>query len=1156
MSEPLAIERLALHRSPGIPRPGFVLDELGPGINVIHGPNASGKTSTARAIRALLWPDAEPIAGEIAAEADLAIGDAAWRFELEAGRRRCAQGGVEAEAPALPPAEAADRYTLALPDLLAADGSAFARAILRESSGGYDIRAAAERLGFRERVKRPKGLIDRMEGARERLRQARDQEKELQAELEKLEDLRARHARAQEAARRVDVLERARMQQDAAERVRELREQRDAYPAAVTRLSGEERKRAEALEKRAAEQQEKRDRAQRAIAEQERSRAEIGLADALESHGEPDVADARERVGRLEKLEESIADAERRGAEERATRDRQRALLGESVSDEQLAAIDAPTVGELDAFAARAERVRADRLAYDRLSAWLGTEQEHAVPETLREGVAALERWLETAGPPRGARLRRVAAGALAALAVGCGLALAVLHHPIWGAAVALSLAAAGALAAAEWRASDPRERAGHARAFQRTGLHGPTRWQHEDVQRRLGQLRRELASAEMEAERGRRYRDLLEPMRALEQEEKRVAAERAEKAGPLAPLLNDGENGAYSLAFVGNALARWQEAHNQILRLERNVSTMRSQHAATAGALAQRVEPYGEKRPADAAEAKAGVERLATRVERDREARRKRQEAIRERDEAQAELERIAGERAELYEPLGLEPGDEAGLDALLAQREPYEALAQQLRDAEHDRDRAAERLAAHPETDPGLAEKPREELERALEAARETAEQERSLADEIARLEERARASREKHDVERALAERDRAAWSLAEAADREKDALVGHALAAWLQARVRERHRPPVFHRARELFGTFTAGRYRLALEERAGAGFRAHDTAIGREQPIEELSSGTRLQLLVAVRLAFVEAQETAAAPPLILDEALATSDDERADAMIATACALARAGRQVLVFTAQRDELAKWRRATDAEPPAPRRIDLARVRAGAAGHIDPPELPKPEAPAVPDPGELDHTAYGARLGVEPIDPAAPVSAAPLWYVIHDPQALAALHRRGVARWGQLETLLETADPPFAAVEPGTTRAARARAEALRAILADHAVGRSRPLDPETLEAAPGVTANNREAVRAAAEAVGWDPERLLAEIADRVDNWGRKKTQRLREWLLEQGFLDDAEPIAPDQMRLRAIAAVRGTIDEGTIGPETVDWLIGVVGAGR
>lgn len=51
---------------------------------------------------------------------------------------------------------------------------------------------------------------------------------------------------------------------------------------------------------------------------------------------------------------------------------------------------------------------------------------------------------------------------------------------------------------------------------------------------------------------------------------------------------------------------------------------------------------------------------------------------------------------------------------------------------------------------------------------------------------------------------------------------------------------------------------------------------------------------------------------AAALPLILDESLSRADDARTRAAVETAVALARRGRQLFCFTAQRDEAVRWR----------------------------------------------------------------------------------------------------------------------------------------------------------------------------------------------------------------------------------------------------
>src|SRR5688572_4361310 len=56
---PLVVERVGIERLEGIAGP-YELSELCSGINLIYGPNASGKSRTATALQGLIWPDTTP----------------------------------------------------------------------------------------------------------------------------------------------------------------------------------------------------------------------------------------------------------------------------------------------------------------------------------------------------------------------------------------------------------------------------------------------------------------------------------------------------------------------------------------------------------------------------------------------------------------------------------------------------------------------------------------------------------------------------------------------------------------------------------------------------------------------------------------------------------------------------------------------------------------------------------------------------------------------------------------------------------------------------------------------------------------------------------------------------------------------------------------
>ncbi len=144
----LAFTRLDVRRSPGI-QDQYVLNDLCPGINIIHGPNASGKSTTAQAIHALLWPD-PPCWPRGALSGLLHLDGSEWFLDFDAGAKHCQQDGKDGSWPNIGGPETRDRYVLTLHTLLTADNESFAEAILRESVGGYDVDDAVRELGYRE----------------------------------------------------------------------------------------------------------------------------------------------------------------------------------------------------------------------------------------------------------------------------------------------------------------------------------------------------------------------------------------------------------------------------------------------------------------------------------------------------------------------------------------------------------------------------------------------------------------------------------------------------------------------------------------------------------------------------------------------------------------------------------------------------------------------------------------------------------------------------------------------------------------------------------------------------------------------------------------------------------------------------------------------
>lgn len=205
--------------------------------------------------------------------------------------------------------------------------------------------------------------------------------------------------------------------------------------------------------------------------------------------------------------------------------------------------------------------------------------------------------------------------------------------------------------------------------------------------------------------------------------------------------------------------------------------------------------------------------------------------------------------------------------------------------------------------------------ELQQAEQALADLAPQ----VDEARRQDEAARRARDAIDSGDAAAQ--------ARAGVEQAASTIRASMAPWLRARLaqallaqalgqfRERAQGPMLRAASGYFATMTGGAY-ARLQSEPGDGdqpvLQVHRQD-GRTLGVDGLSEGTRDQLYLALRLAALELHRARGIDlPLVLDDVLMTSDDERALHMLHTLAAFAQ-GAQVLVFTHHRHLLELARR---------------------------------------------------------------------------------------------------------------------------------------------------------------------------------------------------------------------------------------------------
>ena len=138
----MRLTRLRIDRLPGIDEPYEIRTE-GPGVHVVFGPNAVGKSSICRAVEALYWEEIRP--GErTELTGEFEIDGVPWRAERYGPRLRWRSEGEDRMRPRLPPSRHRNAFILRLRDLLdpSAKGTrAIASEIRRQMSGGFDLAA-------------------------------------------------------------------------------------------------------------------------------------------------------------------------------------------------------------------------------------------------------------------------------------------------------------------------------------------------------------------------------------------------------------------------------------------------------------------------------------------------------------------------------------------------------------------------------------------------------------------------------------------------------------------------------------------------------------------------------------------------------------------------------------------------------------------------------------------------------------------------------------------------------------------------------------------------------------------------------------------------------------------------------------------------------
>ena len=1149
MSGAIHFSHIDVRRMPGFPRGGLAIYGLVEGINVVYGPNASGKTTLARAMQQLLRPHAEGRHTDSLA-AELVVAGQSFELDYHLGQVVCRSDGHDVPVPALAPVEVGQRYVLALHELVQQeDDRGIVQHILQEAAGGYDVAAAAQDLGFnrdRPRGRNNKAVRDYDDSVRDR-KAAEDRLVGIDRAAQQLADHERQRSEAHQAQLRQNVIEDALDALAKKDHFEHARGAVAAFPESMSKFVGDEWQRLTDLKKKLVDLREKLGRATTSLEEADEDIQVTGLPKAgvpakfvgtLQNRCET----LRAQVGEISRLISGLA-----GVEEELGDVLDR--LGPEVSPERAAALDAAMLDKLFKFVRQAEEQRLEGEASDRVASWLtAVPAASQPPDTLREGILLLQQWLaeQRITPVRTTAKREwlVAAGITAVVSV-----VMAFVHPSW----LLLFVLAGGLAA--WAFLRPRLPATRTAVqeipgqWAGLGLPPPTAWTPVEVQATLRCHQQELAAAQLHQEKSLRLDDLQGRHDKYQEQQRQLDKDRQAWRNRLGIEVDIDDARLYLLAA---AVYQAQIAQGRANAAQAELAEAQKQHDEILATINTDIAPYAAVPAVDADQASALVRDLDQRRQDYRDALGRRKQAEGDLQECNHQINNVEADREKLFADLGLTADDEPTLRQWTEQFPQYQQDREDLRLAERDAITAATELAGQEE----LLQQTREQLQTELDECRRLAQELTELDEKLGDIRGRVRRAKEETALEIALAREEACLDDLRAARDNDASQLVGSVLVSYLARQQRDVQQPGVLTRAGELFARITHGRYRLLIEPGDPPRFRALDTSLGREQNLDELSSGTRLQLLLSVRVAFVEQQEQGLQLPLIFDETLGNSDEQRARKIIEAAVEIARSGRQVFYFTAQYDELAKWRRVLrETDDVAHREFDLARLRGFSEVEHAPEVLdfePPPPLP-IPAPEQDDWMAYGRRLKVLSLDRRGHVGGVHLWYVVDDVNELYRLLTHDINKWGQLQTLVDIGSAGGLNRESLVFRRAAAAAQLLEHLLRCWCQGRGEPVERAVLEASGAVSGAFIDKVSQLSQSHEGDARRLIEDLrAGHVRRFRAAHIDALEDHLVECGCIDDRPILDAARIREAITPLVFADCENGLLSRECVDQLVALV----
>lgn len=506
---------------------------------------------------------------------------------------------------------------------------------------------------------------------------------------------------------------------------------------------------------------------------------------------------------------------------------------------------------------------------------------------------------------------------------------------------------------------------------------------------------------------------------------------------------------------------------------------------------------------------------------------------------QAQHEISTVWQQVEAIYQKAGLLPEQKTHLETILSQKPLWDEIIREQQTTQTLLDDRRTQLADRPDLIALIEQGSVDKLDQQLKQYQQAAEGLGALQEARAQLKNDIKHASNGHDLTRANAARERANEQLIE---KRQAVLLAEAELFWLEHIEQETQQVSgerVYDLASTLFASFTHHQWEMRLSE----GFYAIRTKDQARMALSELSTATRMQLLLAVRIArMLKSEEQHERLPLFIDEALTTSDPHRAATIIDNLQTIASdEGRQIIYLAASDYELQLWHHLTQQTPTLIQLDQDAPVK-----QDDALALSFSAKAAIPTPDAYTEDEYAKVLGIQPWMAHQPVESLHLYYVLADDLEL--LHRLmdqwRLQRLGAFERWL-TSPSGQQQLDAEKIATLKTRCQLIRRWWALWHRGRPIPMDEAVIHRATedgGLTQTTLPGVLEAARHVNFDANKLLAFLKEHpIDSkkssrkLSQKKWGELAQYLEDRGHVSLESSMALEDIRMRALETLHDSI---------------------